>query len=408
MSIIQRVAFVSAWVIERAAALAPAVGRVVVNDGRGFGTGFLVSPRLILTCHHVIPDVATAMASSIEFDYRDDPSGRFCPVTRVAFDPTMVLADPFLDFAVIALREPLPGRLCVPLKAGIPVPIGQPVSLFHHPQAGPLRIGFQDGAVISADDTVIHHTAGSLPGSGGGPLFDERLQLIGLHHASKPQAQPSSGGAADPGEMVNEAIAIDAVCRSIAASGAPWAREALDHDGLAQPVRVSTVTAPSAAPQLSTELAETSATQSRSSVFISYARDDQPEGQWRERLRTFLQPFAARLDVWDDSRIQTGAQWRAEIDLALRRARVAVLLVGPHFLASDFIATNELPPLLEAAANDAVRILPLITNECSYSRTALSRYQTFHDPDEPLEGMERAKQNRILRKFAEQVSDALG
>jgi len=38
----------------------------------------------------------------------------------------------------------------------------------------------------------------------------------------------------------------------------------------------------------------------------------------------------------------------------------------------------------------------------------IDRLARIDDPDEPLEGMERAKQNRILRKFAEQVSDALG
>jgi hypothetical protein len=71
-----------------------------------------------------------------------------------------------------------------------------------------------------------------------------------------------------------------------------------------------------------------------------------------------------------------------------------------HPLASEFIAQNELPPLLDGAGTDAVRILPLITNECSYKGTKLNRYQTFNDPDEPLEGMDRARQNRLLRQFA--------
>jgi hypothetical protein len=169
----------------------------------------------------------------------------------------------------------------------------------------------------------------------------------------------------------------------------------------AAPQSESVVVSPAA-----TEVVEASASPVRDSVFISYARADQGKRKWRERLRTFLSPFGAELDVWDDSRIATGAEWRTEIDIALKRARVAVLLVGPSFLGSEFIAKNELPPLLQAAAAEGVTVLPLITNHCSYERTALGKYQAFNDPRKPLEALELPEQNHWLQEFAERIDES--
>lgn len=86
-------------------------------------------------------------------------------------------------------------------------------------------------------------------------------------------------------------------------------------------------------------------------LFISYSRADMQETDWLERLRMYLTPFrrAGALDVWDDSRIATGTLWKEEIARALDSAAAAVLLVGPGFLASDFVMEIELPALLNSA-----------------------------------------------------------
>lgn len=386
------------WFYSRAVALSRAVGRVSVG-GRGFGTGFLVAPRLMLTCHSVLPDVATASGSSFELDYHSNQDGTFEPVTAVRLRPDLCfVADAPRDFALVALESPLTDRPVIALAAeGGKRMTGERVSLFHHPHAGPLLLALRAGAIVAMEGGVLHHDSDTAPGSAGAPVLDDSLRLIGLHHAARVIA---SG-------QVNEAIRTTAILSVLAAN--PTLRAEL---GGKRPTSVSStpvipaVTTPPSHATATLELAATSARPTRSSVFISYARGDQGKRQWRDRLRTFLAPFQTEIDVWDDSRIETGAQWRAEIDFALKRARVAVLLVGPAFLASDFIASNELPPLLQAARTEGVVILPLITNHSSYEKTALGGYQAFNDIKHPLEDMGRSEQNKWLRLFAEKISDA--
>ena len=60
-----------------------------------------------------------------------------------------------------------------------------------------------------------------------------------------------------------------------------------------------------------------------------------------------------RIEVFSDEQIKTGADWLAEIEQALPRTRVAVLLTGTGFLASEFVMTKEVPTFLEAKSRNA-------------------------------------------------------
>jgi len=144
----------------------------------------------------------------------------------------------------------------------------------------------------------------------------------------------------------------------------------------------------------------------RTSVFISYSRKDR---NWLERLQVHLRPLERdhALEVWDDTRIQPGAKWKDEIQNALSRAKAAILLVSADFLASEFIAKNELPPLLQAAEEDGALILPVIVNSCLFTRSPLAAFQAANNPEKPLKGLRDATRERILSEVAEAVARKL-
>lgn len=96
--------------------------------------------------------------------------------------------------------------------------------------------------------------------------------------------------------------------------------------------------------------------------------------------------------------------WREEIRQALTAARVAVLLISADFLASDFIATDELPPLLAAAEVEGVAILPLIVGPSQFEHLpSLSRFQAVNPPSRPLVGLSKVEQETTLVTLANRI-----
>lgn len=105
---------------------------------------------------------------------------------------------------------------------------------------------------------------------------------------------------------------------------------------------------------------------------------------------------SAVVDLWDDRKIPIGAKWQDVIQGALASARIAVLLVSQNFLASRFIAENELPPLLRAAENEGVTIFWLCLSSCLFEQTEIASYQAAHDVSRPLDRLSKSQRQAVL------------
>jgi hypothetical protein len=166
----------------------------------------------------------------------------------------------------------------------------------------------------------------------------------------------------------------------------------------------------------------------RTSVFICYAHEDNESSnpkkeRWLERLLDHLIPLERQtgLDAWSDRRILAGEPWQERIRQRLAGAEVAVLLISPAFLKSDYIARSELPVLLKDNAERGLKILPVIVSPCVYDlakfkfpdwqsgpyELLLSDLQSINPPSRALSQMTDAEQESVLVEVAKRIHSCL-
>lgn len=145
----------------------------------------------------------------------------------------------------------------------------------------------------------------------------------------------------------------------------------------------------------------------RKTIFISYSHEDKDH---LKRLHVHMKPLEKKglVDIWDDTKIKTGQKWQEQIEMALSRAAIAILIISADFLASDFIVENELPPILKKAELEGTRVLPIILKPCRFSREEhLAQFQALNPPDKPLLSMSDIEQEEIWDRLSQVIETEL-
>lgn len=182
---------------------ATSVGRIRYLDRTtrrtAYATGFMVTPELMITNHHVFP-VSTAAEfaafaedAAIEFGYEYDLLGRRQEPVAYALDPeTFLHTHAALDLAVVAVRSMdvsgqrrlaeqgylvLDGTLG---KAGA----GDYATIVQHPDGREKQVALRNNEIVdnSLADVLIYQSD-TAPGSSGAAVFNNEWQVIALHSA---------------------------------------------------------------------------------------------------------------------------------------------------------------------------------------------------------------------------------
>ena len=186
--------------LERGLTVARAVARIRIRDDRGrirgFGTGFLVSPRLLLTNNHVLGNAQVASFSQAEFNFQDDTRGR--PLTTSIFDldpQSFFLTDRALDYSLVAVRDNAGANTrpvtsfgwCQLIEAEGKILLGEYASIIQHPNGEAKQLAMRENQVIDLLEDFMHYKTDTSPGSSGSAVFNDQWEVVALHHSGVPK-----------------------------------------------------------------------------------------------------------------------------------------------------------------------------------------------------------------------------
>ena len=209
-----------AW-LDEGAKTRNAVGRVIFTNGQPFGTGFMISDRLLITNNHVIANSDAARGMLLEMDYELDLGQTSPQSIQFTLDPdTFFVTNRVeeLDFTIVAVGECRTGNakikdfgFCPLSKSSSKHTLGEFVNIVQHPNGDLKQVVVRENRIVNRGDFVLHYLSDTEGGSSGSPVFNDDWQVVALHHYGGPYRQTTSEDGQPLSQAMNEGIRISKI-----------------------------------------------------------------------------------------------------------------------------------------------------------------------------------------------------
>ena len=138
-------------------------------------------------------------------------------------------------------------------------------------------------------------------------------------------------------------------------------------------------------------------------AFISYSHKDDGVRAALENQLKILQ-YVGVLGAWSDQRIVPGSNWQDQIDSAVDRADIIILLVSADFLASTFCRDIEMNRAIKRASEGSALVVPVIIRDCLWRESPLARFQVLPRSGVPIGSLAPEAQDSAWAHVAQSLS----
>lgn len=184
--------------LPRGARVAMTVARISeFESGRilPLGTGFLVSPRLLMTNNHVLPSQDAAREVLVEFGAQIGIDNEPCTPTVYRLNPeAFFVTDQHLDFTLVLVQPNADGRppgerfgWSHLIGVAGKIVAGEPVNIIGHPMGRLEEIAIRKNELQLRTGEFLQYFTDTEPGNSGSPVFNDQWEVVALHHSGVPK-----------------------------------------------------------------------------------------------------------------------------------------------------------------------------------------------------------------------------
>jgi len=142
-------------------------------------------------------------------------------------------------------------------------------------------------------------------------------------------------------------------------------------------------------------------------IFISYAHEDE---KYKDKIIMFFKPkiICGEVEIWHDRDISEGDLLHEKIQEKLNTAHAIIMLISPHFLASEYINSKEFKIALERHKDGNARAFGIVVEDSDWLSTELNKFLLFPKDAKPIETFPRREVNTVYNGIINKITKITG